>query len=105
MKYKLLGKSGLRASELCLGAMTFGQDWGTYLNSVPKEESKKIFDLFVDEDRNLINTANDYQNGTSEKYVIGEFIIASDREKKFVLATKYNSRSRIDQQPRRRDKQ
>lgn len=43
MKYKLLGKSGLRASELRLGAMTFRQDWGTYLNSVPKKESKKIF--------------------------------------------------------------
>ena len=28
MRYKLLGRSGLRVSELCLGTMTFGDDWG-----------------------------------------------------------------------------
>ena len=41
MKYKLLGKSGLRVSELCLGAMTFGEDWGSFLKGASKEESKK----------------------------------------------------------------
>ena len=86
MKYKLLGKSGLRVSELCLGAMTFGEDWGAFLRGASKEECKKIFDLFVDAGGNFIDTANNYQNGTSEKYV-GEFI-APEREK-FVLATKY----------------
>ena len=86
MRYKLFGKSGLRVSELCLGAMTFGQDWGAMLAGVPKESAKKIFDSFVNTGGNFIDTANIYQNGTSEKYV-GEFI-APDR-KKFVLATKY----------------
>lgn len=86
MRYKLLGKSGLRVSELCLGAMTFGEDWGKFLRGASKEESKEIFDLFVDAGGNFIDTANIYQNGTSEKYV-GEFI-ASERQK-FVLATKY----------------
>jgi len=86
MKYKLLGKSGLRVSELCLGAMTFGEDWGSFLKGASKEESKKIFDLFVQAGGNFIDTANVYQNGTSEKY-IGEFI-APERDK-FVLATKY----------------
>jgi len=85
MRYKLFGKSGLRVSELCLGAMTFGQDWGSMLAGAPKESAKKIFDSFVDAGGNFI-AANIYQNGTSEKYV-GEFI-APDR-KKFVLATKY----------------
>ena len=28
MNYRLLGKSGLRVSEFCLGTMTFGEDWG-----------------------------------------------------------------------------
>jgi aryl-alcohol dehydrogenase-like predicted oxidoreductase len=28
MRYKLLGRSGLRVSELCLGVMTFGTEWG-----------------------------------------------------------------------------
>src|SRR6478672_12764777 len=86
MRYKLLGKSGLRVSELCLGAMTFGEDWGSMLPGASKEEAKKIFDLFVNEGGNFIDTANVYQKGTSEKYV-GEFI-SSEREK-FVLATKY----------------
>ena len=86
MRYKLLGKSGLRVSELCLGGMTFGQDWGSMLPGASKEESKKMFEHFVEAGGNFIDTANVYQNGSSEKY-IGEFI-ASEREK-FVLATKY----------------
>jgi aryl-alcohol dehydrogenase-like predicted oxidoreductase len=86
MRYKLLGKSGLRVSELCLGTMTFGEDWGKFLRGASKEESKEIFDLFIEAGGNFIDTANNYQNGTSEKYV-GE-LIASDRQK-FVLATKY----------------
>ncbi|PWU80837.1 MAG: aldo/keto reductase [Candidatus Nitrosopolaris wilkensis] len=86
MRYKLLGKSGLRVSELCLGAMTFGEDWGSMLPGASKEEAKKIFDLIVSKGGNFIDTANVYQDGTSEKYV-GEFVSA-EREK-FVLATKY----------------
>ena len=86
MRYKLLGKSGLRVSELCLGGMTFGEDWGSMLPGASKEEAKKIFDLFVSKGGNFIDTANIYQNGTSEKYV-GEFI-SSERER-FVVATKY----------------
>jgi aryl-alcohol dehydrogenase-like predicted oxidoreductase len=86
MRYKLLGKTGLRVSELCLGGMTFGQDWGTMLAGASKEESKKMFEHFVKAGGNFIDTANVYQNGSSEKY-IGEFI-APEREK-FVLSTKY----------------
>ena len=43
MKYKLLGKSGLRVSELCLGAMTFGEDWGW---GSPKDEAQKVYNAF-----------------------------------------------------------
>jgi aryl-alcohol dehydrogenase-like predicted oxidoreductase len=86
MRYKLLGKSGLRVSELCLGGMTFGEDWGSMLPGASKQEAKKIFDLFVSKGGNFIDTANVYQNGTSEKFV-GEFI-SSERER-FVVATKY----------------
>jgi aryl-alcohol dehydrogenase-like predicted oxidoreductase len=85
MRYKILGKSGLRVSELCLGTMTFGEDWGAFLRGDSKEESKGIFDLFVEAGGNFIDTANNYQNGTSEKYV-GE-LIASEREK-FVFSYK-----------------
>jgi aryl-alcohol dehydrogenase-like predicted oxidoreductase len=88
MKYKLLGKSGLRVSELCLGAMTFGEEWGW---GSSKEESHRIFNAYVDAGGNFIDTANKYTEGTSEKY-IGEFI-AGDRDR-FVLATKYTSNTR-----------
>ncbi|KAA3598318.1 MAG: aldo/keto reductase [Calditrichaeota bacterium] len=83
MKFKLLGKSGLRVSEICLGTMTFGEDWGW---GVDRKESKKIFDAFAEAGGNFIDTANYYTNGTSEKF-LGEFISA-EREK-FVLATKF----------------
>ena len=84
MRYKLLGKSGLRVSELCLGTMTFGEDWGW---GATKDESRKIFDAFAEgAGGNFIDTANNYTNGTSEKFV-GEFV-KSDRDH-FVIATKY----------------
>ena len=83
MKYKLLGRSGLRVSELCLGTMTFGEDWGWGANY---EVSRKMFEAFAEAGGNFIDTANLYTNGTSEIYV-GEFI-AADRDK-WVLATKY----------------
>ncbi|MCU0390981.1 MAG: aldo/keto reductase [Thermoflexibacter sp.] len=83
MKYKLFGKSGLRVSEICLGAMTFGEEWGT---GADKEESKKIFDYFVNQGGNFIDTANRYTEGTSERF-LGEFI-AHDRDR-FVIASKY----------------
>jgi len=83
MLYKLFGKSGLRVSELCLGTMTFGTEWGT---GADKEESKRIFDAFVEKGGNFVDTANRYTEGTSEKW-LGEFI-ASQRDY-FVLATKY----------------
>jgi aryl-alcohol dehydrogenase-like predicted oxidoreductase len=88
MKYYLLGKSGLRVSEFCLGTMTFGEEWGW---GSSKEESHKIFNAYVEAGGNFIDTANKYTEGTSEKY-IGEFI-SSDRDR-FVLATKYTSNTR-----------
>ena len=63
MRYKLLGKSGLRVSELCLGTMTFGEDWGW---GASKEESRKIFDAFAEAGGNFIDTSSNYTNGTSE---------------------------------------
>ena len=83
MKFKLLGKSGLRVSELCLGNMTFGTEWGF---GTGKEESKKVFDAYVEAGGNFIDTANKYNEGTSEKY-LAEFI-GKERER-FVIATKY----------------
>jgi aryl-alcohol dehydrogenase-like predicted oxidoreductase len=83
MRYKLLGKSGLRVSELCLGTMTFGETWGW---GAPKEESHKQFDLFANAGGNFIDTSVNYTDGTSEEF-LGEFL-QSEREH-FVIATKY----------------
>lgn len=83
MRYTLLGKSGLRVSEICLGTMTFGEDWGW---GAPREECKRVFDAFVEAGGNFIDTANNYTNGTSET-LVGEFTRA-ERDH-LVIATKY----------------
>lgn len=83
MQYKLLGRSGLRVSEMALGTMTFGEEWGW---GASKEESRKVFDAYAEAGGNFIDTANNYTGGTSERFV-GEFIAAE--RKHFVLATKY----------------
>ena len=83
MKYKLLGKSGLKVSELCLGTMGFGTEWGW---GTDFEKSKEIVEKFVASGGNFLDTANRYTNGTSEKY-IGD-IIQADRDY-YVVATKY----------------
>jgi aryl-alcohol dehydrogenase-like predicted oxidoreductase len=84
MKYKLLGRSGLKVSELCLGTMGFGTDngWGA-----DKEISKQVFDTYVNAGGNFLDTANFYTKGTSERF-LSEFI-ASERDR-FVVATKYS---------------
>src|SRR4051794_23046567 len=83
MRYKLLGKSGLRVSELCLGTMTFGDDWGW---GADRAESRRVFDAFADAGGNFVDTANNYTDGTSEQ-LVGEF--TEHTRERFVLATKY----------------
>ncbi|HTW94030.1 MAG TPA: aldo/keto reductase, partial [Tepidisphaeraceae bacterium] len=88
MRYRLLGKSGLRVSELCLGTMTFGQEWGW---GAPPQESRKIFDAFAEAGGNFIDTADFYTGGSSEK-LVGE-CVGAERER-FVIATKFTSNMR-----------
>jgi aryl-alcohol dehydrogenase-like predicted oxidoreductase len=85
MRYKLLGKSGLRVSELCLGTMTFGEDWGW---GSTRDESRQVYDAFLEAGGNFIDTANVYTNGTSER-LLGEFM--SGHRDRVVLATKYSN--------------
>ena len=93
MKYQLFGNTGLRISELSLGTMTFGNDWGW---GADKVTSAKIFDLYTAAGGNFIDTANLYSNGKSEKY-IGEFI-KSDRSH-FVLGTKFTLKDTFSNPP------
>jgi aryl-alcohol dehydrogenase-like predicted oxidoreductase len=54
MRYKLLGKSGRRVSELCLGTMTFGDDWGW---GADKAVSTSLFDRFTKAGGNFVDSA------------------------------------------------
>jgi aryl-alcohol dehydrogenase-like predicted oxidoreductase len=76
-------RTGLRVSELALGAGNFGTRWG---HGAECAEAKKVFNAYVEAGGNFIDTADGYQFGESEE-LVGEFI-ASDRDY-FVLATKY----------------
>ena len=82
MKYKMLGKSGLRVSELCLGAMTFGENWGY---GSDEEGSRQCFETFVEAGGNFIDTANNYTEGNSEK-LLGKFI--HENRERYVIASK-----------------
>ena len=85
MNYRLLGHSGLRVSEISLGTMTFGEDWGW---GASREESRKIYDRYREAGGNFIDTANVYTNGQSELF-LGEFVKGHRDE--VVLATKYTN--------------
>ena len=83
MKYLLLGKSGLRVSELALGAMSFGTDWGW---GTDVNEARKMLDLYIDNGGNFVDTANQYTNGSSER-MLGELL--GEKRQQIVLSTKY----------------
>ncbi len=89
-RYRLLGRSGLRVSPLALGTMTFGTDWGWGADA---QESRRIFDAYVDRGGNFIDTANQYTNGSSEK-LVGE--LAAGKRERLVLATKFTLATRPD---------
>src|ERR1700719_5208468 len=83
MKYYLLGKSGLRVSELALGAMSFGTEWGW---GTDIDEASKMLDLYLDNGGNFVDTASVYTNGSSEK-MLGELL--REKRQRIVLSTKY----------------
>jgi aryl-alcohol dehydrogenase-like predicted oxidoreductase len=83
MRYRLFGRSGLRVSELGLGTMTFGTDWGW---GADEAECARIVAAFADAGGNFIDTASNYTDGSSER-IVGE-LTEGDRDR-WVLATKY----------------
>ena len=84
--YVTLGRSGLRVSPLCLGAMTFGMDWGW---GSDVEESKRIIDAYLDRGGNFIDTANIYTRGHAEA-ILGDHLGADrSRRDRVVIATKF----------------
>jgi len=79
MNYRQMGRTGLRVSELCLGAMTFGRE-------TTEEDSVKILERFVDVGGNFIDTADVYTDGTSEE-ILGRWLQGKNRDD-WVIATK-----------------
>lgn len=85
--YRLLGRSGLRVSPLALGTMTFGEEWGA-----DEKESRRIFDAYVDQGGNFVDTAGYYADGASEE-LTGKF--AEAKRERLVLSTKYSLTRKI----------
>ena len=90
MKYRLLGKTGLRVSELCLGTMMFGAGGSS---GASPEEAAAIVSRFSEAGGNFLDTANRYARGESER-IVGD-ITRSDRDR-WVLGTKYTLSSDPD---------
>jgi aryl-alcohol dehydrogenase-like predicted oxidoreductase len=83
--YVTLGRSGLRVSPLSLGTMTFGTEWGW---GSEEAQAREIFDRYVDQGGNFVDTANLYTNGKSEQ-MVGKFIGEKKLRDRIVLATKF----------------
>ena len=83
MRYRLLGNTGLRVSQLFLGAMTFGDP--DTVGAAP-EECRRMVDAYAEAGGNVIDTASNYRGGASEA-IVGE--VLEGRRDQFVVATKY----------------
>ena len=90
MRYTLLGRSGLRVSEVALGTMTFGEAWGW---GASEDECRGMFEAFVEAGGNFVDTASNYTDGQSESIVGALVEPARDR---FVVATKYTLSAQRD---------
>lgn len=85
--YVTLGRSGLRVSPFCLGAMTFGQDISGFGSSV--EESETVLARYLEGGGNFIDTANGYTRGHSEKIIGNFFRQGKGKRDRAVIATKF----------------
>lgn len=83
LKYRMLGKSGLRVSEICLGTMSFGTQWGF---GADEATSRQVLDAYKDAGGNFLDTANKYHGGETEE-IVGKWL--EDQRDRFVVATKY----------------
>lgn len=83
MHYRLLGRSGLRVSPICLGTMSFGKIGG---DGIDAAASRTVFDAYAEAGGNFIDTADMYAAGESERILSD--LLAKDRDH-FVLASKY----------------
>lgn len=83
LRYRLLGRSGLRVSELCLGTMSFGTQWGF---GADQATSHDILSTFSEGGGNFFDTANKYHGGETEE-IFGKWLEGKRHTQ--VVATKY----------------
>jgi aryl-alcohol dehydrogenase-like predicted oxidoreductase len=94
MRYKLLGKTGLYVSELCLGAMTFGGAGGMWqaIGRLGQKESLDLIATALDAGVNFIDTADVYAEGESERLVGAALKELNRPREQIVVATKVRGR-------------
>ncbi|EJD48030.1 aryl-alcohol dehydrogenase [NADP+] [Auricularia subglabra TFB-10046 SS5] len=90
-RFRLLSRTaGVHVSPICLGAMSIGDKWHKIgFSTMDKDQSFKLLDAFFDMGGNFIDTANNYQDETSELF-IGEWMEKRKNRDQIVLATKYS---------------
>lgn len=86
MKYRTLGKTGLKVSEVSLGTWQVGGGWG---GDFDKASAKNIIETALDKGVNFLDTADVYDDQQSER-IVGEYVKA-DRDK-LLIATKIGRR-------------
>ena len=81
--FRMLGKSGLRVSEMCLGTMSFGTQWDF---GADEATSHQVLDAYKEAGGNFLDTANKYHEGQTEE-ICGRWL--EGQRDQFVVATKY----------------
>ena len=90
MKTRFLGNSGVRVSELCFGAMTFGgKGYWTGIGQVQQKEADELVNMAIDGGINFFDTADVYSEGLSEQ-ILGKAL--GNKRKDIILATKVRGR-------------
>jgi len=82
MKYRPLGRTGVRVSQICLGTMMFG-------GKTDEAESFRMIDHAIDQGVNFIDTADVYAGNESER-IVGKALSRENRRENIILATKFN---------------
>ncbi|MDF7813902.1 aldo/keto reductase [Hymenobacter sp. YC55] len=90
MKYNLLGRTGLKVSEFCLGTMTFGTVGGRFgpMSGVDQAAANALLQRAVEAGVNFIDTANVYSEGQSEEITGQAIRDLGLRRDSLILATK-----------------
>src|SRR5580693_9454962 len=94
MKYRMLGKTGVYVSEICLGAMTFGgKGFWQAIGQLGQKDVDGLVGAALDAGVNFIDTADVYSEGESEK-LVGQALANLDRPRdQLVVATKVRGRT------------